>query len=181
MNYFSNVHLKKFALGNLTISSKHLKPGSLYAIGSMLLASIVYCILRYLKDVHYSIFGIFIGVTGVSFGLGMTFGLGVFVMPATGQDLVYFISLAGLVCFSSISIVIALQNEEAFVVSLVRSCDVVFSFVWEMCLNQTYPDWYRGGGAMIIMFSVVVIFFRKYLTHQDMSSKIYKRFQFLTK
>lgn len=146
----------------------------------MLLASVVYVILRSLKDVHYSVFSIFIGTVGVIFGLGMTLGTGKLVPPLV-EDLYFFLGLAALVCCSSIAIVIALQNEEAFVVSLVRSCDVIFSFIWEISLKGKYPDWYSGGGACIVMFCVVVIFFRKYLTHQDPESKLYKRFLLLTK
>ena len=118
-------------------------PGVLYALGAMLLSSVVYCILRYLKDVHFSVFSLFIGAAGLVLGLGMTLGLDELVLPRTWQDYSMFTVIALLVCISSIAIVIALQNEEAFVVSLVRSCDVIFSFIWEMCISQKYPDWYR--------------------------------------
>jgi len=156
-------------------------PGVLYSIASMFLASIIYCILRYLKDVHYSVFSLFIGAAGLIFGAGMTFGLNQFIVPLNWRDWSLLTAVAVLVCFSSIAIVIALQNEEAFVVSLVRSCDVIFSFIWEMCIDKKFPDWYRGGGALIIMFCVVVIFFRKYLNHQEPDSKVYRMFHFLTK
>lgn len=146
----------------------------------MLLASVVYVILRYLKDVHYSVFSLFIGTVGLSFALVVTLIQKTLVLPHI-EDLPYFLTLAAFVCVSSISIVIALQNEEAFVVSLVRSCDVIFSFIWEMSLDGKYPNWYSGGGAAIVMFCVVIIFFRKYLTHQEPEKRIYKIFRFLTK
>ncbi|ODM99841.1 Solute carrier family 35 member G1 [Orchesella cincta] len=156
-------------------------PGIGYAVVSMLLASCVYIILRYLKDIHFSVVSIFIGTGGILFGVVYTSAFTEWVMPSNTMEFILLITLAVLVCLSSITIVIALQNEEAFVVSLVRSCDTIFSFIWEMCISQKYPDYYTGGGACIVMFCVIVIFFRKYVSHQDPTSKTYRRFRYLTK
>ncbi|CAL8125183.1 unnamed protein product [Orchesella dallaii] len=93
-------------------------PGIGLAVISMLLAAVVYIILRYLKDIHFSVVSLFIGSGGIVFGVVYTWLFTEFVIPASKEEVFLLIALAFLVCLSSITIVIALQNEEAFVVSL---------------------------------------------------------------
>jgi len=67
---------------------------------------------------------------------------GKFEVPPLEETLVLCSSGVAL-SFAMAFLVLALQNEEAGVVALIRTSEVLFVFVWQLIVVGTLPDIYR--------------------------------------
>lgn len=68
----------------------------------------------------------------------------------------------------------ACQREKAGVVSIARACTPVFSFIWQVTIFHSVPDWYSLLGDFIIMCSIFGLAAKKILndtTDQRRQSK----------
>jgi hypothetical protein len=66
----------------------------------------------------------------------------------------YLISLGMLVSVGILFTALAMQHEEAGVISLIRTSDVIFAFFWQFVLMNVLPDMFRYFILIIIMFKL---------------------------
>ena len=65
---------------------------------------------------------------------------------------------------------ISLQYEDATKVSIVRTIDVLFSFIFQFIILNITPDWISVIGAVCILFSTFIVLFHKIIC-QNMKKK----------
>ena len=108
----------------------------------MLVISINLIITRYVNQIHHGITNLFVYLWGIIQGVILALAFGVFVIPEV-QDILG-LMLSGL-CLSlgMAFIVLALQEEEAGIVALIRTSELIFVFFWQWILLGTLPDMIR--------------------------------------
>lgn len=60
-------------------------------------------------------------------------------MPNCYKDWLAAIIFASLTFVSQLAIILAMKCEKAGIVALVRTCDVVFGFFWQICVFDCWP------------------------------------------
>lgn len=106
----------------------------------MFCATFTTVILRSLKHVHFAMTMLALGVVGTLEGLVATIFTGPFEFPKISSSNYIDLTMAALIAclffFGQLAQTLALSYEEAGVVSLVRTCDVMFAFIWQVNLLQ---------------------------------------------
>ena len=76
--------------------------------------------------------------------------------------------------FCQLMLTVALQIEEAGLVSLARTFDIVLAFIYETTLLSVAVSWTSILGAVIVITGVCIIALRKYLQAKP---EIFARFR----
>jgi drug/metabolite transporter (DMT)-like permease len=108
----------------------------------MLLVSTNITIIRSVSNVHHSITNLVAYVWGMLQALILSLAFGYFKLPTLEEAIVFSSSGVGL-SLAMACLVLALQNEKAGVVALIRTSEVLFVFVWQLIVVGTLPDMYR--------------------------------------
>lgn len=75
----------------------------------------------------------------------LAIGFEAFVIPnGSPMDILEIFGYGVLAVSNNLLIVLALQIEEAGTVALVRTCEVIFTFIWQWILLNKIPDWIRS-------------------------------------
>lgn len=121
-----------------------LQVGSALAVGAMLCLSTKFAITRKIKEVHFLLMTLFLGGCGliISVPLFLAFEEPSTIVPKSWEECAL---MAGLIsAFFSIAFInLALKNEDAGPVSLIRSCDVIFAFLFQYIVLSVIPDMLR--------------------------------------
>lgn len=83
------------------------------------------------------------GVIGVTQALLLIYFLGHFNLPTELLDSILVGGVAGLSFIGQMAIVLALKFEQAGPVALIRSCDVLFGFLFQYIFLHVAPDMFR--------------------------------------
>jgi drug/metabolite transporter (DMT)-like permease len=131
--------------------------GSGLAIGALFSLSFIFATMRKIKQVHYLLMTAFLG------GCGLLITLPIFLIkedfsslfPETMSNGLLLIGL--LAAFFAITCNnIALQLENAGIVALVRSFDVIFAFLLQFIFLGQAPDIYSSIGGTIVVSAVAM-------------------------
>ncbi len=112
-------------------------------MASMLTATMVFVIIRYLKDVHVSLMTLFLGCWGTAQSIICSVVIGEFKLPQSLEHWLLAGALAGITLLGQVTMTLALQCEQAGSVAVVRTCDCLFAFLLQFVLLSTVPDLYR--------------------------------------
>lgn len=154
--------------------------GTMYACGAMVAGSLVYVMVRKMRKTHQSVILFNFALVAI---LEMTLINVVFYdfkLPTTGYS-AYLVSILAILSFyGQMLLTKAIQIEEAGVVSVVRvSGEAFFAFVFQIIIFKEMPDWYSIVGAVLVLSSVFLLSFRKYVLSLPDDSPTKKRFSFL--
>jgi len=78
-------------------------------------------------------------------------------------------------------LVLALQVEEAGVVALIRTSEVIFTFFWQFLLIGTKPDLFSILGATLVLTGVIVVTLRKWVASLPKEHGTRRKLGFLLK
>ncbi|CAG7824004.1 unnamed protein product, partial [Allacma fusca] len=131
--------------------------------------------------VHYSLTTFFFGAWGTFENLIVALALGIFSLPHGNKHWWLGGALAVLTFFGQISIILALKYEKAGPVTLIKTVDVLFGFLWQMLFFQLVPDLFSIVGASIVVCGVVVIGVRKWIGTLPEDDIIRIKFGFMLK
>lgn len=106
--------------------------------------------------------------------------MGVFRWPHCGMDRFLIVALAVFSFGGQILLTLALQMEQAGPVSIARSSDIVFAFLWQILFFKEIPNLYSVFGALLVILSVVLSGLRKWAMALPRDSDARKRFRLLT-
>ncbi|XP_037035856.1 solute carrier family 35 member G1-like [Bradysia coprophila] len=138
--------------------------GSALAVGAMLCLSTKFAVTRKIKETHYLLMTLFLGGCGflISFPLFLAFEDISSIVPKRWED---YVLVGGLLSafFSIACINLALKNEDAGPVALIRSCDVIFAFLFQYIFLSVVPDTLSGIGAAIVVSGVFLTGLRKWM------------------
>ncbi|XP_056385435.1 solute carrier family 35 member G1 [Hyla sarda] len=131
--------------------SNHMK-GTIAAVASAVGASLTIVVLRKMgKSVHYLLSIWYYAIIGLIECVIALFVIGAWSLPQCGLDrwLLVFIGILGL--GGQTFLVKALQIEKAGPVSVMRTMDVVFAFIFQTLFLHRTPSWLTIGGALCIV------------------------------
>lgn len=161
-------------------STKHYNfLGPLAALLSTIFAAIVYILLRALKNLHFSVIMVCFASYSIIQTSTMAWATGNLCWPKCGTERLLTVAL-GVFSFSGqMLLTIAAQLEEAGLVAIARTVDVVFAFVWQIIFFNEMPNVFSIVGAVLVTSSVVLIGFRKWIMSMPSTSNVRKKFGFL--
>jgi len=121
------------------------------------------------------------GIIGVAQALILIYFFGEFNLPSEVFDALLLAGVSGLSFIGQMSIVLALKFEQAGPVALIRSCDVLFGFLFQYVFLQVAPDMFSAIGGTIVLSGVLSIGFRKWLNTLPADDSRRKRWWFILK
>ena len=138
--------------------------GLLAAFGATLIGSATYVIVRKLKDVHHSVLIFNFAWVALCESVIINSFVGNFKLPSCGFG-PWGLTLLGILSFyGQFFLTIALKNEEAGLVSLIRgSAELAFAFIFQIVIFKEIPDQYSIIGAVLVTFSVILTGLRKWI------------------
>jgi len=147
------------------------------AVTTMLLIAMQLIIIRTLK-VHHGVANAFAMLWTLVQGFILSITFGYWEVAETNEIIglsVVGLSLGiGLTC-----LVLALQVEEAGVVALIRTSEVIFVFLWQYIIVGTLPDWISILGAVLVISGVVTVSLRKWIETLPKKSPLRRKLRFL--
>lgn len=153
--------------------------GPLAALLSTIFGAIVYILLRTLKNLHFSVILVTFATYSILQTSGMAWATGKLCWPKCGTERLLVVAL-GIFSFSGqMLLTIAAQLEEAGLVAIARTVDVVFAFVWQILFFNEIPNIFSVVGAILVTLSVVLIGLRKWMMSMPSTSNIRKKLGFL--
>lgn len=166
-----------FLFGQSTTQYSFLGPVA--ALSSTIFAAIVYILLRALKDLHFSVIMVCFATYSILQTSSMAWATGNLCWPRCGTERLLVVAL-GVFSFSGqMLLTIAAQLEEAGLVAIARTVDVVFAFVWQIMFFNEIPNIFSIVGAVLVTSSVMLIGLRKWMMTMPSSSGVRKKFGFL--
>jgi drug/metabolite transporter (DMT)-like permease len=97
----------------------------------MLVTGVSFMLMQRLREVHYSVMLTLFGLWGTLECLALSLLIGKMEVPRDGKDWLMAGGLALLSVTAQTCLTLALKFEKAGPVSLIRTCDVVFGFIWQ--------------------------------------------------
>jgi len=147
----------------------------------MIFASVTFVILRYLREVNYAIVTTFFGLWGTGQSLVLAVIVGRLELPQGMGDWGLALGLAGVTFVGQMCQTLASKFETAGTVSLCRTMDVVFAFLWQFLFLGVVPDRYSVGGAAIVVFGILLVGIRKWIDELPEEDKIKSRLTWILK
>lgn len=117
--------------------------GVLLALGCMVCATSTFIVLRYLRKLHYAVSSLFTGVCGTIECLVLSLIIWQLEAPKSAEDWRLAIALAVISFITQLFMTLAFKFESAGVVSLIRTSDVIFTFIWQFAVFGVVPDRFR--------------------------------------
>ncbi|XP_022252300.1 solute carrier family 35 member G1-like [Limulus polyphemus] len=147
--------------------------GIAMALGSRIFASLVYIVIRKVKDVHHSVILFSYGWVGVIVCTVGTLVFGGFSSISCGLDQWLILGLGFLSFIVQILFTKALQSEQAILVSVLRSSgSIFFAYLLQLLLFREIPDVWSTGGAVVICTCFFLTTARKYFLSLPLDSPI---------
>ena len=150
--------------------------GPVAAFASTLFGANAYVLLRALKGLHFSVIMTNFGGFALVYTILVAWLLGALCWPQCGYDRVLIIALALFSFLGQILLTIALQIEQAGPVAIARSADIVFAFIWQVMFFKEVPNAYSVVGALLVVSSVILTGFRKWLLSMPKNSRIRRKY-----
>jgi len=119
--------------------------GSAYAIGALVSLSMKFVVTRKIKSAHFLTMTFFLGSLGlfISLPFFLIFEDITTLIETSGKGLWLRLGLLSAFCAVA-SINLALKMEDAGLVALIRSCDVIFAFILQYFVLGVTPDLLRS-------------------------------------
>jgi drug/metabolite transporter (DMT)-like permease len=130
-------------------------------VGSIFHAS-VHIALRRLKDVHFATILFTYSIWGMLQSGIFTYIAGAWSIPKDPICWAYIVGVGGFSVCALSCLTIALKTENAGAVSVLRSSDLLFAFIWEMIFLNQYPNVWTIIGATLVMICVIAYGIRKW-------------------
>ncbi|XP_023226823.1 solute carrier family 35 member G1-like [Centruroides sculpturatus] len=150
--------------------------GVFSALGSTLINAGLYILVRKIKEVHHSVVMFNVSWVSMILCLMLSFFFGGFTMPQCGlnQWLVILLGVSSFV--AQCLLTLALQNEHAASVSILRSCIITFlSFIFQIIIFNDIPDACSLSGAFVILISITLTIMNQWLKELPDNSEIKKK------
>jgi len=127
----------------------------------MVFATTTFVLLRYLRKLHYSMITLFFGLWGTGETLVLALIVGRLELPRCSEDWGIAVGLAVATFIGQTCMTLAFKFEQAGTISLCRTTDVIFAFLWQFLFLGVVPDRYSVIGAAIVVFGILLIGVRK--------------------
>ncbi|XP_063966560.1 solute carrier family 35 member G1-like isoform X3 [Lytechinus pictus] len=147
--------------------------GPIFCLIVAALAGLVFISLRKIGSyrIHPIVILIYFSSVGMVMSAVLSSALREWVIPRCGRDRILLILTGALLLMSQICLTLALRYEKATTVSLIRTCDVLFTFILDYLFFAIIPNAITISGALLIVGSLVGITLHKWQTEKKASAK----------
>ena len=122
----------------------------------------MFIVARKLKSLHPSVILNNMAWIALTQSLIINSIFGEFKLPSSGYSSWYIISLGIISFYAQFFLTIAIKNEEAGFVSMIRgSSQVTFAFLFQTFVLKHVPDIYSIVGAILVSFALLLIGLRR--------------------
>lgn len=121
------------------------------------MGTLTFVVLRMLASVHFSLTTFSCGFIGSLEALLLCSVANTFEIPHGLHDWILVLTIAFMYFVGQTFLTLALQLEDAGPVALVRSCDVIFAYVWQYLFLNVVPDLFRW--AKFVNFHKITVKF----------------------
>ncbi|XP_064630637.1 solute carrier family 35 member G1-like [Lineus longissimus] len=154
--------------------AKALKPGekhqdsttrmwaSLSGLAGSIFHASVHIALRRLKNVHFATILFTYSIWGMLQSGIFAYIAGAWTIPKDPICWAYMVGVGGFSVCALSCLTIALKTENAGSVSVLRSSDLLFAFIWEMIFLNEFPNVWTIVGATLVMCCVLAYGIRKW-------------------
>ncbi|XP_021953469.1 solute carrier family 35 member G1 [Folsomia candida] len=150
---------------------------------AMIMITVVIVVVRWLQIVHHAMlnFTLYVWASVESIVLAVVFNtLEEFTTNQTSWEDIGIMSTIGVAwAVGNLFLVLGLQVEEAGIVGLIKTSEVVFTFGWQWILIGLPPDWISLLGALLVVSGVIAVIARKLVQSLPETSPKRKAFNFL--
>ncbi|GIY31006.1 solute carrier family 35 member G1 [Caerostris extrusa] len=151
--------------------------GLLASLGSMATESGVYLVLRKLQKVNVFIILFNFGVVATFINALLTILFGEFTLTTCGPQQAFVVAVGTFSFLSQLSLTKALEIEEAGPVSVLMAAgDIILAFIFDMTFFQDTPDIYTVSGTVLVITSVMLVGFKKWLDGNSKGSSLKLKF-----
>lgn len=155
--------------------------GAVAALSATLFGANAYVLLQALKGLHFSVIMTNFGAFALVQTMAATWIQGALCWPACGIERLLVVALGVFSFGGQILLTLALQMEQAGPVSIARSADIVFTFIWQVLFFQEVPNRYSIAGAILVTSSVLLIGVRKWAVSQPPDSRLKRKLGILAR
>ncbi|KAI5695685.1 hypothetical protein M8J75_001885 [Diaphorina citri] len=155
--------------------------GAVAAISATIFGANAIVLIRALKGLHFSVIMSSFGAFALFQTLGFSWSLDVLCWPSCGVERFLIVLLALFSFAGQILLTLSLQLEQAGPVSIARSADIVFAFVWQVLFFQEVPNVFSVVGAILVTSCVILTGLRKWAMTLPHESSLKHTLRILTK
>ncbi|XP_008482661.1 solute carrier family 35 member G1-like [Diaphorina citri] len=155
--------------------------GAVAAISATIFGANAIVLIRALKGLHFSVIMSSFGAFALFQTLGFSWSLDVLCWPSCGVERFLIVLLALFSFAGQILLTLSLQLEQAGPVSIARSADIVFAFVWQVLFFQEVPNVFSVVGAILVTSCVILTGLRKWAMTLPHESSLKHALRILTK
>eukprot|EP00057_Strongylocentrotus_purpuratus_P035034 XP_797492.1 PREDICTED: solute carrier family 35 member G1-like [Strongylocentrotus purpuratus] len=147
--------------------------GPIFCLILAAMVGIVFITLRKIGSyrIHPVVILIYFSSIGMVLSAVLATALREWVIPQCGRDRILLLLTGTFQFMSQIALTLALRYEKATIVSLIRTCDVLFTFVLDYLFFQIIPNGITITGALLIVGSLVGITLRKWWSEKKAMDK----------
>ncbi|XP_064098540.1 solute carrier family 35 member G1 [Macrobrachium rosenbergii] len=153
--------------------------GAAAAIFGTVVAANVYVILRVLKGLHFSVIMTNFAVVALFLTPIVSWMSGDMCVPRCGNERYLILAIGAFSFGGQILLTKALQLEQAGPVSIARTADVVFAFIWQAIFFNELPDMLSLVGALLVTSCVFLTGLRKWVVSLPETSSTRQRLRCL--
>ena len=149
------------------------------AIGCVLTLSLTFVAIRKMKDIHFSLPMMYLGLLGMIENAAINAVTSTFVTPFCGWDSVMYVLIASLGFVSNCTFTLSIQVQAAGIVSVLKaSMDIIVAIFFQIIFFSEDPDIYSISGACLVIVSVSMMGLRNWLLTLPEESKTRKRLKY---
>lgn len=153
----------------------------LAACGSTLFGASAYILLRALKSLHFAVVMANFGFFALIETLIITIATGSLSWPSYTTDKLLIVALGIFSFIGQVLLTLAFKLENAGPISVARTSDIVFAFIWQILFFHQAPHFTSIIGAIYVVSSVLTLAFRKWVISLPSDDPRKARFHLLTK
>ncbi|OQV14418.1 putative Solute carrier family 35 member G1 [Hypsibius exemplaris] len=135
--------------------------GCLSALASAIFSASVFVTVRHMKQVDSTVVLFWTAFVGLIISLVATAAADDFIFPTDLQEISYIIGVGVLTLISQEALTRALRLESAGLISLLRTGDIVWAFVWQIALFHVVPHYFSIIGAIMVVVCVMFVSLRE--------------------
>lgn len=153
--------------------------GAMSALSGTICSANVYILIRKLKSLHYAVIMTTFATIGIVMSHTGSLVFGNLCLPCSFKERLYLLLLGVFSFCGQVLLTKALQYEQAGPVSICRTADIVFAFVWQVAFLGQVPSSYSIVGAIMVTCSVLVMGIRKWILEMPPQTYIRQKLWFL--
>ncbi|ODN00890.1 Solute carrier family 35 member G1 [Orchesella cincta] len=153
--------------------------GTMYATGALLCTATFLILMRKIRKTHFALMMLVGGTWGV-FEAGMlAIILGVFSVPTNSTGISLIVALMLFTFLGQTCFVLAVKYENAGPLSIARTSESLYAFLWQFLFLGIIPDIISLTGGIMVIAAMLITGYAKYLTSLPTDHSLRRKFNFL--